>query len=369
MRRGPRPGTIVGDSTTALLEMKVPAHSADRISSCATLLAGVVGGVLVFVVALPLALSSPFPRPRQGEWVIENSTFNEASPARAWPMLPPPTEPVRTVPQTVMAAAGDPGGQPEAITFAERWSPTVPEVAAIATAPSEARPVEVPPEATRLAPPGTGMEPTLRKRSSVSKPDPVDQYLWQVYQRKSVKSDSTGDFTWKDPAAARRLGMSVKTYVIGGMDPDFREQLYHAGRAMDASGIRWSILSAFRDDYRQRLAAGFKAHGGNSQHGGSNATGGYGHGRAVDITCVQGDSAVAWHWIDAHGGQFGLRRPMPGADPAHVQSGSSFHDLARRLREARLKSNNELNGVSAAAGKAKVLAQADEASKGRGVGK
>src|SRR5215467_688581 len=343
--------------------MRVPAHSADRISSYATLLAGVVGGVLVFVVALPLALSSPFPRPRQGEWVIENSTFNEASPARAWPMLPPPTEPGRTVPQTVMAAAGDPGGQPEAITFAERWSPTVPEVAAIATAPSEARPVEVPPEATRLAPPGMGMEPTLRKRSSVSKPDPVDQYLWQVYQRKSVKSDSTGDFTWKDPAAARRLGMSVKTYVIGGMDPDFREQLYHAGRAMDASGIRWSILSAFRDDYRQRLAAGFKAHGGNSQHGGSNATGGYGHGRAIDITNAQGDSNATWHWIDAHGAKFGLRRPMPSADPAHIQPRNSFHDLARQLREARLKLDNELKGTATAVGKTKVLAQVDEANR------
>ena len=51
------------------------------------------------------------------------------------------------------------------------------------------------------------------------------------------------------------------------MDPDFREQLYHAGRAMDAAGIRWSILSAFRDDYRQSIASGFKARTGNSLHG------------------------------------------------------------------------------------------------------
>jgi len=70
--------------------MKAPTRSADRISSCAILLAGVVGGVLVFVVALPLALSSPFPTPKQGEWVIENSAFNEVSPFRALPMLPPP---------------------------------------------------------------------------------------------------------------------------------------------------------------------------------------------------------------------------------------------------------------------------------------
>jgi hypothetical protein len=165
--------------------------------------------------------------------------------------------------------------------------------------------------------------------------------LWEVYQRKPIKSDTSGNFTWKDTAAAKRLGMSLKAYVIGGMDPDFREQLYNAGHAMDASGIRWSILSAFRDDYRQRLAAGFKAHGGNSQHGGSNATGGYGHGRAVDITSTEGDATAAWHWIDAHGARYGLRRPMPGADPAHVQPRNSFHDLTRKLREARVKLEND----------------------------
>ena len=164
--------------------------------------------------------------------------------------------------------------------------------------------------------------------------------------------------------------MSLKAYVIGGMDSDFREQLYHAGHAMDASGIRWSMLSAFRDDYRQRIAAGFKAHDGNSQHGGSQATGGYGHGRAVDITCAQADASAVWHWIDAHGAKFGLRRPMPGADPAHVQPRSSFHDLARRLREARLKLDNELSGATAAApSKAKVLARADDANEGHGAGK
>jgi hypothetical protein len=77
----------------------------------------------------------------------------------------------------------------------------------------------------------------------------VDDYLWQVYQRAPVKRDSSGDFTWKDPAAAKRFGLSLPLYVITGMDSDFREQLYHAGHAMDAAGIRWSILSGFRDDY------------------------------------------------------------------------------------------------------------------------
>ena len=90
-----------------------------------------------------------------------------------------------------------------------------------------------------------------------------------IYERSPTKQDSTGDFTWKDAAAAVHLGMSVKTYVIGGMDPDLRELLYHAGLAMDAAGIHWTILSAFRDDYRQSLASGLKAHTNNSLHGGS----------------------------------------------------------------------------------------------------
>ena len=339
--------------------MKVPAHCADRISSCAILLAGVVGGVLVFVVALPLALSSPFPTPKQREWVIENSAFAEVSSFRALPMLPSPMEALRV--DLPVVAADPPARQPGPITFAERWSLTVPEAAAIATpVPSAAPSIEVPEEATRLAPPGKAVEVTPAKRPSVRISDPVDRYLWEVYQRKPVKSDSTGDFTWKDPAAAKRLSMSLKTYVINGMDADFREQLYHAGRAMDASGIRWSMLSAFRDDYRQGLAAGFKAHGGNSQHGGSNATGGYGHGRAIDITSAEGDSSAIWHWIDAHGAKFGLRRPMPGADPAHVQPRISFNDLAQHLREARVRLENELSGATtAAAGKTRIAAQVD----------
>jgi len=349
--------------------MKVPAASADRISSCAILLAGVVGGVLVFVVALPLALSSPFPTPRQGEWIIENSAFDEESSFRKLPMPPP-----LRVELPAIAAAGP----STPITFAERWSLTVPEPSAIASPVAyEAASVEAPLEATRLAspgkaieltpsaPPGKAIEATLLKRPTARSPDPVEQYLWEVYQRKPVKSDSTGDFTWKDSAAAKRIGMSLKAYVIGGMDPDFREQLYHAGHVMDASGIRWSMLSAFRDDCRQRLAAGFKAHGGNSQHGGSNATGGYGHGRAIDIASAEGDSSATWHWIDAHGAKFGLRRPMPGADPAHIQPRNSFHDLAHQLREARVRLENELGGATAvAAAKTKVAARVDEVSEG-----
>jgi hypothetical protein len=179
--------------------------------------------------------------------------------------------------------------------------------------------------------------PAVRRRAGVPNMDEVDKYLWEVYQRTPTKHDHSGDFTWKDPAAAKRMGLSLPEYAISGMDPDFREQLYHAGQAMDAAGIQWSMLSAFRDDYRQRLASGFKARVGRSLHGGSGATGGWGHGRAVDLTSAEGDASVVWKWIDANGAKFGLYRPIPGPDPAHTQSRGDWHKAAVALRETRLR--------------------------------
>ena len=169
--------------------------------------------------------------------------------------------------------------------------------------------------------------------------DKISQYLWSVYQRSATKRDSSGDFTWKDEAAAARLGLLTQEYVIGGMDPDFRELLYNLGHAMDAAGINWTILSAFRDDYRQGVAAGFKAHRGYSFHGGSIATGGYGHGCAADLegTDGNGDSNDAvWKWLDQHGEHFGIYRPMRKIDPAHVQPVAGWHERAADLRDRRI---------------------------------
>jgi hypothetical protein len=167
--------------------------------------------------------------------------------------------------------------------------------------------------------------------------DQVREYLWSVYQRSGAKLDSHGDFTWKDAAAAARLGLSIEEYVIGGMDPDFREQLFAAGQALDAARIDWTILSAFRDDYRQSLAVGFKAQAGNSFHGGSAATGGYGHGCAVDLASTDGlSNYMVWNWLDQYGEQFGLHRPLSRIDPAHVQPSARWHGLASRLRDERV---------------------------------
>ncbi len=187
--------------------------------------------------------------------------------------------------------------------------------------------------------PNSGIaEPRFSPAIERSVMDEVDEYLWAVCERSPTKQDSTGDFTWKDSAAALHLGMSVKTYVIGGMDPDLRELLYHAGLAMDAAGIHWTILSAFRDDYRQSLASGLKAHTNNSLHGGSAATGGYGHGCAVDIKDADGNSDNAWHWLDKNSAKIGLQRLLPRADPAHVQPRGPWHALAVTLRNYRLGS-------------------------------
>jgi hypothetical protein len=181
--------------------------------------------------------------------------------------------------------------------------------------------------------------PSGAPAAASTRPDPVKDYLWEVYQRSTVKKDGSGEFTWKDIDAAKHAGLSMQDYTIGGIDPDFRELLFAIGQAMDAAGIEWSILSGYRDDYRQNLAAGFKSHGGYSFHGGSTATGGYGHGCAIDLSSPDrlSDDPV-WAWFDQRSHSYGLRRPLPATDPVHIQPllGPGWHEKAAALRRARL---------------------------------
>jgi hypothetical protein len=142
---------------------------------------------------------------------------------------------------------------------------------------------------------------------------------------KTLTKYITEDFGWKDPKAAQKAGMSLKDYVIGGMDQDFRRTLYNALRTMDDAGLSPSITSGFRDDYRQELASGDKAASDSSYHGGSRR-GGYGHGLAADLVSVKGDtraerstwSEILWKWIDAHEKELGIGRPYLDKDPPHV---------------------------------------------------
>jgi|tagenome__1003787_1003787.scaffolds.fasta_scaffold20978797_3 hypothetical protein len=180
----------------------------------------------------------------------------------------------------------------------------------------------------------------------------IDDYLWSLYERtpkldmnkqterikKTVKKKGKvrtvianitkyvlGDFTWKDPIAAEKAGMSVKDYVIGGMERGFKRKLYLALRAMDEAGLMPGITSAFRDDYRQAIATGNKAASDSSYHGGSRR-GGYGHGLAADLVSVKGDTRLErcasseelWKWIDAHEKELGIGRPYRDRDPPHV---------------------------------------------------
>src|SRR6516165_6876057 len=93
----------------------------------------------------------------------------------------------------------------------------------------------------------------------------IDEYLWALYERtpkvdtnkvtkqikttvktkkgktrtvtKTITDYVVADFTWKDPAAAQKVGMSVKDYVIGGMDRGFKLKLFRALRMMDDAGF------------------------------------------------------------------------------------------------------------------------------------
>ena len=204
----------------------------------------------------------------------------------------------------------------------------------------------------RLAEPEVNVSPLEASDECVLTEECIDQYLWSVYERArkvdtikvqerikvTVKKDGKNrtvmktvtklvdeDFTWKDPHAAQKAGMSVAQYVIGGMDRGFKVRLYHLFRALDDAGLAPGMTSGFRDDYRQSIASGHKAATGNSYHGGSRR-GGYGHGLAADVVSVKGEtrserwisSEILWKWIDAHGKEFGIGRPYLDRDPPHI---------------------------------------------------
>jgi hypothetical protein len=180
----------------------------------------------------------------------------------------------------------------------------------------------------------------------------IDQYLWSLYERArkidtvkvserykvTVKKKGkkrtvtktrtklvTEDFSWKDPDAAEKVGMSMQQYVIGGMERSFKVKLYRLMRAADDAGHAPGITSGFRDDYRQSIATGKKAASDSSYHGGSRR-GGYGYGLAADVVSTKGDTRadrwittdLLWKWIDENGPQYGIGRPYLDRDPPHI---------------------------------------------------
>lgn len=198
----------------------------------------------------------------------------------------------------------------------------------------------------------------------------VDRYLWALYQRtpkqdsakseeqrkvtvkrkgklvtvtKTISSVVAEDFSWKDPKAAEKAGMSMMDYVIGGVDHDFKMRLFRMLHAAEEAGLAPGITSAFRDDYRQSIASGLKAANDRSYHGGS-FRGGYGHGLAADVVSVNGatraerqaSTEIFWKWIDIHGPEFGIGRPYLDRDPPHVApiDGQEYADHNPKARQA-----------------------------------
>jgi hypothetical protein len=192
----------------------------------------------------------------------------------------------------------------------------------------------------------------------------IDRYLWALYERapkvdaiavheqRKVKIKRKGkmvtvsrtftrrvdeEFTWKDPKAADKVGMSMMDYVIGGMDRTFKMKLFYTLYAADQAGLQPGITSAFRDDYRQSIATGLKAATDRSYHGGS-YRGGYGRGLAADIVSVKGNSRAQrwvsteklWKWVDERGKDFGIGRPYLNRDPPHVAPIDGKEYVSRR---------------------------------------
>jgi hypothetical protein len=236
-----------------------------------------------------------------------------------------------------------------------------------------------------LAEPEVNVNPVEASDECVLSEECIDQYLWSVYERapkvdtikveeqikttvkkngksrtvtKTVTKFVNEDFTWKDPDAAEKAGMSVAQYVIGGMDRAFKVRLYHLFRALDDAGLAPGMTSGFRDDYRQSITSGHKAATGNSYHGGSRR-GGYGQGLAADIVSVKGEtrsersisSEIMWKWIDAHGKEYGIGRPYLYKDPPHIApiDGKEYADKRGLNAKVAEKGNAATSGVAKAA--------------------
>ena len=227
----------------------------------------------------------------------------------------------------------------------------------------------------RPAPPEQNLKPAVRVVEPLNEclvvDICIDDYLWAFYERtpkvdtnkvkervkaavkkkgktrivtKTITKYVLADFTWKDPIAAQKVGMSLKDYVIGGMDRRFKLKLYYALRAMDDAGHMPGITSAFRDDYRQAIASGNKAASDSSFHGGSRR-GGYGYGLAIDLVSVKGETRMQrwastvelWKWVDAREHELGVGRPYLDRDPPHIAPIDGKEFAAKRGGVARMK--------------------------------
>ena len=324
-------GSLGIESTRAPIEVTSATARAEHVDPPRTTALGEHGVSVADIASGSAAWSDTSPTPQPGAVPVAIASLSTLDPER---------NEAKEAPGSVVIA--DMGSGSAALSdLPPMPQPATPSVLFAAMSPTD--PVQ---NATR---------PAVTSEALDACPEPdvcIDQYLWSLYERtpkvdtvkveerikvkvknkgktrtvdKTLTKYVTEDFGWKDPKAAQKAGMSLKDYVIGGMDRDFRAKLYNALRAMDEAGFSPGITSGFRDDYRQELANGNKAAPDSSYHGGSRR-GGYGHGLAADVVSVKGEtraercawSEILWKWIDAHEKELGIGRPYLDKDPPHV---------------------------------------------------
>jgi hypothetical protein len=325
------------------------------------------------VVAWPQGLSSSEIESSNAAPVVDSGA---AAPAAEAQPAEPQHAPLAAAPadrptETAGAAAPAPA-TPDVADRAEAADKPAPAIQTASTNSAQMLPTETSP--SQAAAGGTADREASDRTNSISVSEAadecfvmdicVDRYLWTLYQR-APKQDTIRvpeqrqvaikrkrklvmvtrtfyrsvdeDFAWKDQKASEKAGLPMESYVIGGMDRDFKLKLFYTLHAAEAAGLSPGITSAFRDDYRQSIASGLKAASNKSYHGGS-LRGGYGHGLAADIVSTKGDTRTErwtftealWKWIDAHGKEFGIGRPYLSYDPPHVGPTDGREYVSRR---------------------------------------
>ena len=178
--------------TGVIMRALLASLSTDRISHSAILVAGTLCGVLVFFVAVPLALSSPFPAPRK---VSGSST----APHIAAPLTRSPT-----------STSGMAARESELVVS---WSfVSLPESGAASKfePASSAIQSEVDRQLSGcnqrdLRPPSPPPRPKPAAEASRAIMDDVDDYLWEVYQRAPVQAG----WLWRLHLEGSRRGQTL----------------------------------------------------------------------------------------------------------------------------------------------------------------
>src|SRR6266403_609199 len=124
-----------------------------------------------------------------------------------------------------------------------------------------------------LAEPEVNVSPLEASDECVLSGESIDQYLWSVYERarkvdtikmeerikvtvekngkshtvtKTITKFVNEDFTWKDPHAAEKAGMSVAQYVIGGISPLEAKRVWDEQRRPSSRSVAEALTQAGR---------------------------------------------------------------------------------------------------------------------------